>query len=103
MPPCVERNRRTMIYDIVVKRTFDERMEDSDHLISVFNDHNFEVQRTIAPERLLTYDAAHGWQPLCEFLDVPVPDQSYPLTNTAAEFKESARDRARELAKSGGS
>ncbi len=95
MPPGIQRDRRAMLYNIVLKRTFDERWDDSDYLISVFNDHKSEVQRTIAPERILTYDAAHGWDPLCGFLDVPVPNQPYPLTNTTDEYKERTRDRAR--------
>ena len=85
-----------MIYDIIVERTFDEQLDDSDDLIAIFNDHISEVQRTIAPQRRLTYDAADGWEPLCEFLDVPVPDQPYPLINTTAIYKQRARGRARE-------
>lgn len=97
MPPGMERDRRAMNYDIIVKRTFDARLDDREHLISVFNDHVAEVQRTIAPDRLLTYDVAEGWGPLCEFLGVSTPDQPYPFTNTTADFKKRAQDRAREL------
>ncbi len=42
---------------------------------------------TIAPERLLTYDVAEGWQPLCQFLGVPVPKDAFPRTNSTAEFQ----------------
>jgi hypothetical protein len=94
MPPSIQRDRREMIYDIIVKRTFDERLDDGDYLVSVFNDYNSEVQRTIAPERILTHDAAQGWEPLCQFLNVPVPNQPYPFTNTSDEFNERIRDRA---------
>ena len=27
-----------------------------------------------------------GWEPLCDFLDVEVPDEPYPKTNPRAEF-----------------
>jgi hypothetical protein len=35
------------------------------------------------PNDLLIYDvtAGHGWQPLCEFLGQPVPDQPFPWEN----------------------
>jgi len=95
LPPGLQRDRREMVYDIVVKQTFNERLDDSDYVISVFNDHNAEVQRTIAPERILTHDAAHGWEPLCRFLDASVPDQPYPFTNTTDEFNDRTRDRVR--------
>ena len=41
----------------------------------------------IAPERLLTYDVAEGWQPLCQFLGVPVPKDAFPRTNSTVEFQ----------------
>lgn len=65
---------------------FDNRMRDHDHVIDVFNRHNAEVRRTVAPERLLVYDITQGWAPLCRFLDVPIPPTPMPKTNTAAEF-----------------
>ena len=27
-----------------------------------------------------------GWEPLCDFLGVEVPDEAYPKTNPRAEF-----------------
>ena len=100
MPPGMERDRRVMNYEIIAKRTFDERLDDDDHLVSAFNDHIAEVQRSIAPERLLTYDGSQGWEPLCKFFGVPTPEEPYPFTNTTADFQERARERAQELAKS---
>ena len=100
MPPGMERDRREMNYDIIAKRTFDERLDDDDYLVSAFNNHTAEVQRTIAPERLLTYDGAQGWEPLCKFFGVPTPQEPYPFTNTTADFQERARERAQELTES---
>jgi hypothetical protein len=44
-------------------------------------------RRTIAPERLLAYGVSEGWEPLCAFLEVPVPDLPFPRTNTTEEFR----------------
>jgi len=41
---------------------------------------------TIPPERLLIYEAGQGWEPLCKFLGVKVPQEPYPNENTRAEF-----------------
>ena len=100
MPPGMERDRRVMNYEIIAKRTFDERLDDTDYLVSAFNDHTAEVQRSIPSERLLTYDGAQGWAPLCAFLGVPIPDEDYPFTNTTADFQERARERAQALTES---
>jgi hypothetical protein len=51
-----------------------------------FRRHDEEVRRSIPPERLLVYQAGQGWEPLCRFLDVPVPDVPYPNENSRAEF-----------------
>jgi hypothetical protein len=71
----------------VIGRLFDQRLRDHDHVIDVFARHNAEVRRRIAPDRLLVYDLAQGWEPLCRFLDVPVPDLPMPKANTSEEFR----------------
>jgi len=70
----------------VVDRLFDERMNDRDRLIDVFNRHNETVRREIPPERLLVYDIAEGWGPLCGFLGVAEPDTPMPRTNAKEDF-----------------
>lgn len=58
---------------------FQNKLEDKDHAIAVFNRHIEEVKQVVPPERLLIFEAKHGWEPLCSFLDVPVPaDKPYP-------------------------
>ena len=32
-----------------------------------------EVKRCVPPHKLLVYKVEHGWDPLCEFLDLPIP------------------------------
>ena len=61
-------------------------MRDRDHVIEVFKRHNAEVRRRIAPNRLLVYELDQGWEPLCRFLGVAVPDGPMPKTNTTEEF-----------------
>ncbi len=71
----------------VVHRMFDGRMHDRDHVISVFERHNAEVRRVIAPDRLLVYEVAEGWAPLCDFLNVPVPETAMPHVNSTDDFR----------------
>ena len=41
----------------------------------------------IPASRLLVFDVAEGWEPLCRFLDVPVPDDvPFPHHNLRADF-----------------
>ena len=57
-----------------------------ENVIAEFKRHEQEVRDTIAAERLLVFDARQGWEPLCEFLGVPVPDEEFPKTNALDEF-----------------
>jgi hypothetical protein len=70
----------------VIGRLFDQRLHDHDHVIDVYLRHNAEVQRVIPPERLLVYEVAQGWRPLCDFLNLPTPDGPMPKVNTTEEF-----------------
>lgn len=71
-----------------VPQTFEGNIEDRDHVIDVFNRHNASVQAAFGPERLLTYQLGAGWEPLCDFLGVDVPEKSYPRGNSSDEFDE---------------
>jgi hypothetical protein len=57
-----------------------------DALIDGFNAHNEAVKRVVPADRLLVWEVTEGWEPLCEFLGVPVPDEPMPHANDRATF-----------------
>jgi hypothetical protein len=77
-----------MAYQLVAIPTFDERMMEREHATRVFKRHIAEVQAEISADRLLTFDLSDGWEPLCEFLGVAVPDIPFPKTNSSKQFHE---------------
>lgn len=82
----VAADRRRMAQRII-DQVFGGRIDDRAHVEAIFEAHNAEVRRTIAPDRLLVFDVAEGWPPLCRFLDVPVPDEPFHRTNSVEEFR----------------
>ncbi|MCC6313356.1 MAG: sulfotransferase family protein [Thermomicrobiales bacterium] len=80
-----------MVEETIWQGTFDGRFGDRRHAIAVYEAHNAAVERTIAPDRLLVYNVGEGWEPLCRFLGVPVPDEPFPHLNDAAEFERLVR------------
>lgn len=74
--------------ELIWDGVFDGRLEDKDHAIAVYLANTERVKATIPPERLLVFEAAQGWAPLCEFLERDVPDEPYPRVNTTEEFRE---------------
>jgi hypothetical protein len=48
---------------------------------------NQTVIDTVPAERLLVWNPKEGWEPLCQFLDVPVPEQPLPNVNDTENFQ----------------
>lgn len=66
----------------------ENRMQDKGHMVDFFNRHSTEIISSIPAKRLLVYQVSDGWEPLCEFLDVPVPDMEFPRINSRNETKD---------------
>ncbi len=49
--------------------------------ISAYRRNNEEVRDTIPAERLLIFNVAEGWAPLCRFLEKPEPAAPFPRTH----------------------
>lgn len=74
--------------ELVVKAAFGGEIDDAEHAIRMFNRHTKEVVDAIDPDRLLIFDVREGWEPLCQFLDKPVPDAAFPRVNSRDDFEE---------------
>lgn len=76
-------------------RPFDGGDGDREYAIRAFVQHSEEVKAYIPAERLLVFNVADGWEPLCEFLGVPVPDEPFPRLNEADAFNKVIAARVR--------
>jgi len=85
-----------MIHDLVWQGTFGGRVADKDHAIGVYKAHNSKVKETVPADRLLVHEPSSGWEPLCQFLECPVPQHDYPRSNSTEEFKARASAKAAE-------
>jgi len=75
------RHMNRMVQSSIWERFFDDRFEDRDYAISVFNEHIAEVKRTVPKDKLLVFAVRDGWQPLCDFLGLPIPEGDFPHVN----------------------
>jgi Sulfotransferase domain len=57
------------------------------NMIKTYNLHVADVKSSCPPEKLLEFSYLDGWEPLCKFLKVPIPDVPYPNLNDAVSFK----------------
>jgi hypothetical protein len=74
---------------VIVERTFHGRATELSHAVEVYEAHNRAVIEAVEPRRLLVYDVATGWEPLCGFLGRPVPSKPFPHLNARASFASS--------------
>ena len=54
-------------------------------------DKKAKFKTRVPEERLLVWDVRDGWEPLCKFLDQPVPKESFPQLNKANSDKNHCR------------
>jgi hypothetical protein len=88
LPAWMSREVAQIILDLVWDGQFDGRFADRDHAIAEFHRHNAEVQERVPADRLLVYEVSQGWQPLCAFLGVDVPDEPFPRLNDSAAMQQ---------------
>jgi Sulfotransferase domain len=75
-----------MATSIVVEQEMGGRPDDETTALACYRRRIAEVTAKVAPGRLLVFDVAEGWAPLCGFLGLPTPDEPFPRTNSTEEF-----------------
>ena len=49
--------------------------------IDFWHEHVKDVMETVPKDKLLVWNVEEGWEPLCKFLGVPVPQSPFPRVN----------------------
>jgi hypothetical protein len=71
---------------LIAERVFGGILDDQAHAIAIYQDNIAEVQASFTSDRLLTFTLGDGWEPLCRFLDVPIPEVAFPSSNSTDDF-----------------
>jgi hypothetical protein len=69
------------------RERFSEDLGNPTAMMEAFERHNADVRAGVPAGRLLEWSASDGWEPICERLGVPVPDEAFPVTNTTNETR----------------
>jgi hypothetical protein len=73
-----------MSREVMVPLSFAGTVAERDHVIECYRQHNAAVRREVPAGRLLEFQVRQGWEPLCAFLEVPVPQHPFPRVNDRA-------------------
>jgi len=73
----------------VTKELFDTIEEGEEASVKFYNDWVESVKNHVPKEKLLVFEAKEGWEPLCEFLNLPKPEIPFPNINDTASINKS--------------
>lgn len=73
-------------FEKTVWKDFGDRIHDREFMVDYFARHRSAVKDAFPEQRMLVYEVKQGWGPLCQFLELPVPDEPFPHVNSRAEF-----------------
>jgi hypothetical protein len=76
-----------MAWRVLAEGEFGGYHADRDACIARYEENVARVQSVVPFERLLVMELGEGWQRLCDFLGVEVPDAPYPSGNTTSDFR----------------
>ena len=81
----VARRRATIA---MMEGTFTPDWSDRDAAIAAYERHNQHVRDAVPANRLVEWRPGDGWEPICAALEIDVPTEPFPHTNTSAEFRQ---------------
>ena len=81
---------------LIGERLFKECYDDKAFVLGLYEKNIRDVQAAFSSDRLLTYELGSGWEPLCRFLDKPIPDVEYPRSNSTQEFQSDIQEKMQE-------
>ena len=74
------------LFDALDEVVFSGRSDDRATAVAACEAHNAAVIAEVPSERLLVHEVGSGWEPLCAFLGLDVPDEPFPRSNSTEEF-----------------
>ena len=76
----------TGLTDLLERFTETKEWDDQKTMMTAYERHNDAVHKLAPPERLLDWNAAQGWEPICLALNLPVPEVPFPWVNHRSEW-----------------
>ncbi|CAL8103919.1 unnamed protein product [Calicophoron daubneyi] len=65
---------------------FDCPLNDDEGITKGYKNWNEQVRKTVPAENLLIFNLGEGWRPICQFLNLPVPDCQFPHSNEREQY-----------------
>lgn len=86
-----------MIENVIIGKALGRRT-DRDGIIAAYRSNEAAVRKLEAHGDALIFRVSDGWEPLCNFLGVDMPEEPFPKTNARADFFASVKSGIEETA-----
>lgn len=77
---------RDMVHGVWNRTLEGAEFDDVPAIAAAYDRYHQRVRETVPAERLVEFNTGAGWEPLCDALDLPIPDEPFPHLNSTAEF-----------------
>ena len=78
------KNFAKMYSKVITDDTFNGDLSKK-NMISAYQKHSENIKLLCPSEKVLFFNSSDGWEPLCKFLNVPIPNKPYPYLNETKE------------------
>lgn len=85
------RKMGNMTGELIWQRSLKGTMENRDKALARYQQHIDEVKAKVPAQQLLVYSVDQGWEPLCHFLGIAMPETDFPNVNDRKEIKQTIR------------
>lgn len=86
LPDPYARAVHVMAHEMIAEHAFHAPLHNRQAALAAFRRQSAEVRATIPPDRLLVFEIADGWGPLCRFLGVHEPAEPFPHNNSILSY-----------------
>ncbi|MDF1775040.1 MAG: hypothetical protein P1V13_03360 [Rhizobiaceae bacterium] len=86
-----------MIEKVIIGKALGGRT-DRDGILKAYRANEAAARELEAQGKVLVFNVRDGWEPLCRFLGVDLPDAPFPKTNARADFFSSVKSGTQEAA-----
>jgi len=70
----------------LLDRAIGSKARDRNTVLAALRRNTEQVKAEVPSDKFLMFDVRQGWQPLCEFLDVAIPDTPFPRVSSTNAF-----------------
>lgn len=91
---CIKFMKKTYL-----SKQFNGNFDSETQAKSVFFEHIENVKSHVPKDKLLVFNVSDGWNPLCDFLELPIPNEPFPHLNKKENFHKMVKSMITEASK----